>query len=156
MSTAAGAIATGGDGQPAPSGSKASVLVGGTAKKMHKHLKPVKSGVEAVIAAHPGLRLFFGVQSAYSNQILHIRHHNMPGTGQRMGNGFIRACAEEGNRELAARVRPELAAAATPDMLEFLAMVLDFGTAEGALAPMQKETLMRMVSGCSLDAPPGG
>ena len=156
MSAAGGANTTGGDGQPAPSGSRASRLIGGTSKKQNKHLSTFQKWLDGMIGAHPALRVIVGVQSAYSNQIVLIRHHNMPATGQRLSHAFVNACAEEGSRTAAARVRAELAAVATPEMLEFLGKVLDLTTAEGVLAPKQVEMVMNLVTGCSLHAQPGG
>ena len=100
-----------------------------------------------MIGAHPALRVIVGVQSAYSNQIVLIRHHNMPATGQRLSHAFVNACAEEGSRTAAARVRAELAAVATPEMLEFLGKVLDLTLAEGILAPKQVEMVMNLSPG---------
>ena len=155
MSAAGGANTTGGDGQPAPSGSRASRLIGGTSKKQNKHLSTFQKWLDGMIGAHPALRVIVGVQSAYSNQIVLIRHHSMPATGQRLSHAFVNACAEEGSRTAAARVWAELAAVATPEMLEFLGKVLDLTTAEGILAPKQVEMVMNLVTGCSLHAEPG-
>jgi hypothetical protein len=120
----------------------------------HKHKAAFVSQAQALKAAHPNMRLVLICQSPYSRDIAFRVTNNVGGTGQEWEDAFVKMCGDLDSREVAPRLRRELAGV-SEEALGVVQNALQLGLAEGVLAEKQVDWFMNIVKGRSHDTPVG-
>lgn len=117
------------------------------------HLHTIKNTAKALILAHPGLRIFVAVQSAYSQEVPVLVDNNLGKYAGQLKDVFMDACADLGERQLAVVLREELVKLADPQLVRRVAeRLVELWTAEGVLGPWLASSMLKIAAGVPDDA----
>ena len=115
--------------------------LGGASKQLQsgapaqwRHLQTLRNHLDAMIEAHPGRRVFIGLQSGYSTDIPLPKMANMGDHAASMKESFVKACAERSERLVAVRLRKDLKELASPELVaKVVERLLELFVADGII-----------------------
>ena len=120
----------------------------------HKHKSSFVKWVQALVKAHHGMRLVLMIQSPYSHDIALRMTNNVGGTGQEWEDAFVQLCGALDNREVASRLRQDLAGTA-PAVITALLKLIQLGILDKVMGEGQLDWAVNTLKGLSYKEPIG-